>query len=90
MFLGHLSCIALSFRVLPHSAFRGQTPDEMYFGTVNAVPADLASRTTAARRTRVEASRPNGNDVGPDDATSGRDNVSKPKCLRICNSPRTP
>ncbi|HUE88781.1 MAG TPA: hypothetical protein VMO26_22110 [Vicinamibacterales bacterium] len=20
-------------RVLPHSAFRGQTPDEMYFGT---------------------------------------------------------
>lgn len=28
-------------RVLPHSAFRGQTPDEMYFGTGDAVPADL-------------------------------------------------
>ena len=25
-------------RVLPHSAFRGQTPDEMYFGTGDAVP----------------------------------------------------
>ena len=42
-------------RVLPHSAFRGQTPDEMYFGTGDAVPADLTSRAAAARRTRVEA-----------------------------------
>jgi len=24
-------------RVLPHSAFRGQTPDEMYFGTGDAI-----------------------------------------------------
>jgi putative transposase len=31
-------------RVLPHSAFRGQTPDEMYFGTGDAVPADLTAR----------------------------------------------
>jgi putative transposase len=44
-------------RVLPHSAFRGQTPDEMYFGTGDAVPADLMSRAAAARRTRVEANR---------------------------------
>ena len=44
-------------RVLPHSAFRGQTPDEMYFGTGDAVPADLTSRTAAARRARVEANR---------------------------------
>src|SRR5262245_19378856 len=28
-------------RVLPHSAFRGQTPDEMYFSTGDAVPEDL-------------------------------------------------
>jgi len=40
--------------VLPHPAFRGQTPDEMYFGTGNTVPADLTSRTVAARRARVE------------------------------------
>jgi hypothetical protein len=44
-------------RVLPHSAFRGQTPDEMYFGTGDRVPADLRSRAAAARRTRVEANR---------------------------------
>ncbi len=25
-------------RVLPHSAFRGQTPDEMYYGRGDAVP----------------------------------------------------
>ena len=44
-------------RVLPHSAFRGQTPDEMYFGTGDAVPADLMVRRATARRTRVEANR---------------------------------
>ena len=44
-------------RVLPHSAFRGQTPDEMYFGTGDAVPADLASAAATARRARVEANR---------------------------------
>ena len=44
-------------RVLPHSAFRGQTPDEMYFGTGEAVPADLTARAAAARRARVEANR---------------------------------
>jgi len=44
-------------RVLPHSAFHGQTPEEMYFGTGDAVPADLRSRAAAARRTRVEVNR---------------------------------
>ncbi len=44
-------------RVLPHSAFRGQTPDERYFGTGEAVPADLTARAAAARRARVEANR---------------------------------
>jgi putative transposase len=44
-------------RVLPHSAFRGQTPDEMYFGTGDGVPTDLTSRAAAARRARVAANR---------------------------------
>ncbi len=44
-------------RVLPHSAFRGQTPDEMYVGTGAAGAADLRSRATAARRARGEANR---------------------------------
>jgi putative transposase len=43
--------------VLPHSAFRGQMPDEMYFGTGDAVPTDLRSRAAAARRARVAANR---------------------------------
>jgi transposase InsO family protein len=43
--------------VLPHSAFRGQTPDEMYFGTGDAVPADLKSRAAAASRVRMAANR---------------------------------
>jgi transposase InsO family protein len=43
--------------VLPHSAFRGQTPDEMYFGTGDAVPADLTARSAAARRARLQANR---------------------------------
>jgi putative transposase len=44
-------------RVLPHSAFRGKTPDEMYFGTGDAMLAELTTRAAAARRTRVEANR---------------------------------
>jgi putative transposase len=43
--------------VLPHSAFRGQTPDEMYFGTGDAVPTDLRLRAAAARQARVAANR---------------------------------
>ena len=43
--------------VLPHSAFRGQTPDEMYFGRGDAVPTDLTARAAAARQARVEANR---------------------------------
>jgi hypothetical protein len=53
----HGSTSANGNRVLPHSAFRGQTPDEMYFGTGDAVPTDLTARAAAARRTRGEANR---------------------------------
>ena len=42
-------------RVLPHSAFRGQTPDDMYFGNSSTVPADLESGAAAARRVRRQA-----------------------------------
>jgi transposase InsO family protein len=57
--------------VLPHSAFRGQTPDEMYFGTGDVVPADLQSRADAARRTRVEANRSASCEICPS-AVGGR------------------
>jgi transposase InsO family protein len=42
---------------LPHSAFRGQTPDEMYFGTDRDVPGDLEARRKAARVKRMETNR---------------------------------
>ena len=42
---------------LPHSAFRGQTPDEMYFGTGNHVPDELAAARQAARQARAETNR---------------------------------
>jgi hypothetical protein len=44
-------------RVLPLSAFHGQTTDEMYFGTGAAVPADLRSGAATARRSRLDANR---------------------------------
>ena len=49
--------VDLHNRVVPHSAFRGQTPDEMYFSTGDGVPADLTSHAAAARRARVDANR---------------------------------
>jgi hypothetical protein len=42
---------------LLYSAFRGQTPDAMYFGRGDAVAADLTARAGAARRARAEANR---------------------------------
>ena len=42
---------------LPHSAFRGQTPDEMYFGTGNHVPDKLEAARQAARQARAETNR---------------------------------
>ena len=42
---------------LPHSAFRGQTPDEMYFGTGSSVPDNLSAARQSARQTRMEVNR---------------------------------
>jgi len=42
---------------LPHAAFKGQTPDEMYFGTGGNVPAELEAARQRARQERVEANR---------------------------------
>ena len=41
---------------IPHSAFEGQTPDEMYFGRPSVVEK-LRSRSEAARSARLEANR---------------------------------
>lgn len=42
---------------LPHSAFRGQTPDEMYFGTGGNVPTELEAVRQKAREARAESNR---------------------------------
>jgi hypothetical protein len=42
---------------MPHSAFRGQTPDEMYFGTGERLPAALAAAHGAARHQRLAENR---------------------------------
>jgi len=43
--------------VMPHAAFDGQTPDERYFGTGGAVPAELATARQIAREERMKANR---------------------------------
>ncbi len=42
---------------LPHSAFRGQTPDEMYFGTGTHIPEELNAARKVARQSRMEVNR---------------------------------
>ena len=42
---------------IPHSAFRGQTPDEMFFGKGDDVPDQLARARAAARRARLAENR---------------------------------
>lgn len=42
---------------LPHTAFQGQTPDEMYFGIGADVPEQLAATKLAARQARLQTNR---------------------------------
>jgi len=42
---------------MPHAAFHGQTPDEMYFGNGDAVLIDLAAARFRAREERMKANR---------------------------------
>ena len=42
---------------LPHSAFRGQTPDEMYFGTGDRIPDELDIAKKIARQSRMKLNR---------------------------------
>lgn len=43
--------------VMPHAAFAGQTPDEMFFGVGAIVGADLIARRAKARAERIQANR---------------------------------
>ena len=43
--------------VMPHSAFLGQTPDEIYFGTGDHVPAELKAAHQAVQQRRLTENR---------------------------------
>jgi hypothetical protein len=68
LYLHDLDCVATIRRlvafhveqhntVIPHPAFHGETPDEMYFGTGEAVAATLAEQRALARQQRLVANR---------------------------------
>jgi putative transposase len=68
LFLNHLGTLAAVERlvsfyvqqhnaVIPHSAFRGQTPDEMYFWTGTAIPEHLTVARRLARDARLDRNR---------------------------------
>ncbi len=42
---------------IPHSAFQGQTPDEMYFATGEEIPQQLEDDRIAARESRLKLNR---------------------------------
>lgn len=42
---------------IPHSAFRGQTPEEMYFGRGSDIPGKLEAAKRRARAARLQANR---------------------------------
>jgi transposase InsO family protein len=43
--------------VLPHSALKGRTPDEVYFGRAKNIPEELAAARKVARKERLAANR---------------------------------
>ena len=43
--------------MVPHSAFKGQTPDEVYFGKGEGIPDQLAEARAEARTRRMEENR---------------------------------
>jgi len=45
------------YRVIPHSAFKGQTPEEMYFSKGSDIPNQLSDARTVARQSRLAANR---------------------------------
>jgi hypothetical protein len=47
----------MSTGTMPHAAFNGQTPDEMYFGNGDAVVIDLAGARVRAHQERRKANR---------------------------------
>ena len=56
---------------MPHSAFEGQTPDEVSFGTGDEVDKKLAEARKTARKKRTDANRAVGCGVCVEDTSLG-------------------
>ena len=62
---------------LPHAAFNGQTPDEVYFGTGDAIVEQLAEGRARAREDRVRTNRTRSCDTCPTSAQSSTESKSR-------------
>ncbi len=71
--------VAAHNEVMPHSAFEGQTPDEMYFGTGGGVPAELTAAREIAREERMKANRSSGCSVCVPEADSKALQLRRPR-----------
>ncbi len=65
--------------VMPHAAFEGQTPDEMYFGTADAVVVKLTAARIKAREERIKTNRTAVCGVCRSDLSSGALQLQRPR-----------
>ena len=65
--------------VMPHAAFEGQTPDEVYFGRGDAVVVKLAAARINAREERIKANRTAVCGVCNSDASSAALQLQRPR-----------
>ena len=65
---------------MPHAAFNGQTPDEMYFGNGDAVVIDLAAARVRARQERMKANRMAACGVCAGDPDFGASQLQRAEC----------
>ncbi len=65
--------------VVPHSAFEGQTPDEVFFGIGDEVPKNLSEARKKAREQRMNANRTAQCDVCVGETSSGALLLQRPR-----------
>jgi hypothetical protein len=65
--------------VMPHSAFEGQTPDEMFFGTGDEVTQNLSAVRRSAREERMRENRTARCGVCVQEASSGALLLQRPR-----------
>jgi hypothetical protein len=64
---------------MPHSAFQGQTPDEIFFGTGDEVTQELAAARINARDERIRENRAARCGVCVGEASSGALLLQRPR-----------